>query len=276
MRLINRLALLLVLVFLAGCSSLTPKTYQLEQIHQNYTTEWAEWAPDALSKAKDRPNIENGKGCFKKTLAGIKNYKQTHGYTSGVTEHLTVLEGMIYIQSGKPGMARLLLSEVKDAKEKLKSATGVATRDYFYADCYDELTKGWGAIYQLVKDGIAKKPDDFSGPARDISKKLSEISKETRAAADLDSGGAYVATSAAIFYLWAHFTSPEDSNFSLKDMAKNGKDALKPWLSCDEICSVEKGTYKSEALDWGSRRRYLDWYDYLHEKSGSEAHKPCP
>lgn len=273
----NRFFWLLVLVFLTGCSALTPKTYQLEQIHQNYTAEWAEWSLDALSEAKDRPEIKDGKGHFKKTLAGIKKYKQTYGDTSEAAAHLTVLEGMIYIQSGKPGMARLLSSEVKDAKEQLKSATGVASRDYLFAKCYDELTNGWEAIYQLVKNGASKEVDDFIGPADDISKELRSISKETRAAADLDSGGAYVAASAAIFYLWAHSTSPNDSNFSLKNMAKKGKDVLKPWLSYDEICSVEKGTYKKEEFDWGSRRRYLDWYDYLHEKSGNEAYDPsCP
>lgn len=272
MKFTNRLALLLVLVSLmvlmTGCNALTPKTYQLEQIHQNYTMEWAEWSPLALSLAGANPAIKIGEGSFKKTLAGIKNYKQIYGDASEVAAHLTVLEGMIYIQTGKPGMASLLSPEVIKAREKLKSATSVAARDYLYADCFDELTKGWGAIYQITKEGISKKPEDFIGPAGEISKKLSKISKETRAAADFDSGGAYVATSAAIFYLWAYFTSPEDSNFSLKDMSKKGKDILKPWLSQDEICSVEKGVYKNEEFDWGSRRRYLDWYDYLQKKSG--------
>lgn len=32
--------LLTLLCALAGCAALTPQTYQLEQIHQTYTSEW--------------------------------------------------------------------------------------------------------------------------------------------------------------------------------------------------------------------------------------------
>ena len=42
MKKMNSWALLLILVFLTsliGCGTLTPQTYQLEQIHQNYTAE---------------------------------------------------------------------------------------------------------------------------------------------------------------------------------------------------------------------------------------------
>lgn len=280
MKSMNRIAWLLILVFLTGCSALTPETYQLEQIHQNYTEEWAEWSADDLPIATPNQRIANGKDRFKKTLAGIKNYKQMHSDTIEAA-HLTVLEGMIYLQSGKPGMASLLSPEVKSAREKLKSATGVATRDYLFADCYDELTNGWGAIDQAIKEidtkppiPVSKKPIDFSRPADDISDKLSKISKKTRAAAKLDSGGAYVATSAAIFYLWAYSLSPANPDFNLMDMAKKGENALLPWLSFDEICAVENKTYNEIKFDWGSRRRYLEWYEYLHKKSGAE--RRCP
>ena len=165
-------------------------------------------------------------------------------------------------------MARLLSSEVRNARDKLKFSTDIATRDYIFADCYDELTSCWEAICQLTEEDIAKQPDDFMKLADGIAQKLFEIPKESRAATDLDSGGAYVATSVAIFYLWAHFSSPEDNNFGLKKMAKKGKDVLKPWLSHDEILCVEQGIHKSKQFDWGGRRRYLDWYDFLLKKSG--------
>ncbi len=269
MKLINRLALLLILVSLTGCTVLTPKTYQLEQIHQNYTTEWAE-SVSALPLASPNPTVVDGKGSFTKTLAGIKNYKTEHGDTSKVAAHLTVLEGMIYIQTGKPGMAKLLEPEVKAAREKLKSATGVVTRDYLFADCYEYLTQGWEAI---SKSGIDVIPKDFIDPADKIKEKLNKIPKENRAAADVDSGGAFVATTAAIFYIYAHASDMD--NIKLEDMAKKGKEVLKPWLSKNEICSVEKGIYKKSEFDWGSRFRYMEWYDFLHTGSGRETQESC-
>ncbi|MFC1824188.1 hypothetical protein ACFL9T_15865 [Thermodesulfobacteriota bacterium] len=270
MKLTTRHTLLLVLVFLVGCV-LTPKTYQLEKIHQNYTTEWADWSATSLPAASTNPKIVDGRGRFKNTLAGIKNYRQEHGDTSSMVAHLTVLEGMIYIQSGTPGMAKLLVPEVKEAVPRLKSATGVVTRDYLFAMCYEHLTNGWAAIY---KKGVNVQPVDFSEPADKIKEILNKIPKEKRAEGYVDSGGAYVATSAAIFYLWAHAAAPTKSE--LPDMATKGKAVLKPWLSNHEICAVEKGTYKNQAFEWGGRLRYLEWYDFLHTKSGSVPPEPCP
>ena len=42
MRTAVRFAFVVALVLPAGCNYLTPKTYQLEQIHATYTTEWAQ------------------------------------------------------------------------------------------------------------------------------------------------------------------------------------------------------------------------------------------
>lgn len=269
MKLTARFALLLVLVVLAGCI-LTPKTYQLELIHQNYTTEWIDWSSTSLPAATNNPQVVDGGGHFKNTLAGIKNYKQVHGNTSSIAAHLTVLEGMIYIQSGKPGMAKLLAPEVKEALPRLKSGGGVATRDYIFAMCYDSLTNGWAAIY---KNGVDVTTEDFGKPADNITKKLNEIPKEARAAGDVNSGGAYVATSAAIFYVWAHAAAP--AVIPLKDVATKGKAVLKPWLSDLEICAVEKGTYKNQDFEWGGRLRYLEWYDFLHNKSAGKTTASC-
>lgn len=257
-----RIVLLLLLVFPAGCS-LTPKTYQLEQIHQNYTTEWTEWSSASVPTARIGPVTVDGKGRFKTTLAGIKNYKQRYGNTSKVAAHLTILEGMIYIQSGKPGMAKLLLPDVQEAMPRLKSGTGLFTRDYIFASCFKALTQGWTAIY---KNGVNVKPEDFIGPADRIAKQLKNIPPENRAAGDVDSGGAYVATSAAIFYLWAHAAAPEA--FKRADMAEKGAAVLKPWLSRSEINAVENGTFKNPEFEWGGRLRFMEWYAFLHTEAG--------
>jgi len=270
----NSRVLLLILVFLAslsGCGTLTPKTYHLENIHHKYTDEWSEYSLQALTGPTVTSGINTGNGAFNNTLAGIRNYKKIYGEGSKVAAHLTVLEGMIYIQSGKTGMARLLVTEVRKAKEKLGNSAGIAVRDYIFADCYEELTSGWEAIYQVTIEGIDRKSDNFKNPADGIARKLTAISKDLRAQGDLDSGGAYVATSAAIFYLWAYSAAQGAGNLTLQEMAMKGKDVLEPWLSDDEISCVKQGIYTSKQFDWGSRQRYLDWYDYLLKKSGDSS-----
>ena len=165
---------------------------------------------------------------------------------------------MIYLQSGSPGMAKLLETEVADAEQRLKSPAGVVTRDYIFAKCYPSLVNGWEAIY---KKGVNVVPTDFSNPADTITSALNEIPEEERAAVDVDSGGAYVATSAAIFYVWANAAEPSDE--MKRKMATKGKAVLRPWLSDQERTAVEQGTYKNKDLEWGSRLRYLEWYEWL-------------
>lgn len=250
--------LLTLLCALAGCAALTPQTYQLEQIHQTYTSEWvdAEFPPPS-----QQPGAVNGSGKFTHTLESIRNYKIQYGTDTRAAAHLTVLEGMIYLQSGSPGMAALLEPDVDAAREVLLTTSGVAARDVIIAVSYPYLVEGWS---EIGKGGYDVMIERFTDAADGIADELANIPPDARAAVDVDSGGAYVATSAAIFYTWAGAVNPTPEN--KKAMAIKGEAVLGPWLSERERTAAVDGTFRD--LEWGSRLRYLEWYAWLHDKAG--------
>ncbi len=260
-RFFARLLPLWLLIGLTSCQVITPRTYQLEQIHQTYTKEWVA-AP--VPRAGQSPPVGKGKGAFNATLQSIRNYEAQFGKGTREAAHLTVLEGMIYLQSGAPGMARLLEPEVAAAKDRLMSSGGVATRDYIFADCFPELVDGWSAVWGVNNGDRSVTASDFRAAADGIRDKLAKITPAQRAAAQEDSGGAYVATSGAIFYIWA----ASGGSPPLSEMARAGRDLLDPWLTPTERSSAISGSYKRSDMEWGSRQRFVEWYAYLNANSG--------
>ena len=264
MRYAMRIGILAAVVLATlSCSALTPKTYQLEQIHQTYTAEWAQARlPDPKSATSVQPSET---GSFNATLAAIRNYKAIHGNSDAVAAHLTILEGMIHLQSGHTGMARLLEKDIAEQSANLASASGVMARDRLFAASYPALVDGWDAIFRKSTN-----PKDFTDPADTLVDILSKVSPDQRAAAEVDSGGAYIATSAAIFYLWSH--SIDLAGHPKKEAVAKGAAALKPWMSPLEIEAVEAVEGSTDALserrlDFGSRQRFVDWYAWLYANS---------
>lgn len=258
MRSAIRFAILIALFATLSCSALTPKTYQLEQIHETYTAEWARAKlPDPNTSTPSQPSES---GAFNATLAAIRNYKATHGNADAVAAHLTVLEGMIHLQSGHAGMARLLEKDIKEQSKKLESGSGVAARDKLFAACYPALVNGWDAIFKRSVN-----PKDFTNAADALVKTLGDAKPDERAAAEVDSGGAYIATSAAIFYLWS--SSRDPTGIPKKFAAAKGAAALKPWMSAREVEAAEAGISADQGMNWGSRQRFVEWYAWLHAKS---------
>jgi len=261
MRLVIRITILFALLATLSCSALTPRTYQLEQIHQTYTTEWAQARlpePTINASLAQTSDVQ----AFNATLAAIRNYKAMHGNSDAVAAHLTVLEGMIHLQSGNTGMARLLETDIKEQSARLNSASGVAARDKLFAASYPALVDGWEAIFKQSTVGT-----DFTDAADALVKTLSEVKPDERAAAEVDSGGAYIATSAAIFYLWNSTIDLRPQN-PTKDAATKGAAALKPWMSPIEIAAAEDSeTLSQQGLDFGSRQRFVEWYKWLYSES---------
>ena len=248
MRTITRTTIFAAILLVAGCNLLTPKTYQLEQIHATYTSEWAQAQfPDGNAS---RAAPENGER-FKNTLAAIHNYKRAHGSDTRVAAHLTVLEGMIYLQSGKPGMARLLEDDVANAIKLLKPVRGGVARDYVFAVCYEHLVDGWEAV-----DNLTASEETFFAAADGIREKLEGLKVKDGAAQDVDSGGAYVATCAVIFYRWG---DEVDLNTDKRvEIAKKSKAVLGPWLTTAEKTAASSDDWRKSIRN--DRIRYVSWY----------------
>lgn len=269
MRKNHRLILLVLLALVPACNFLTPRTYDLQRVHETYTEEWA---AQAFPAASGNPALA-AKGSFEKTLTAIRNYKAKYGSDSRVAAHLTVLEGMVYLQSGRPAMAKLVSEDVKAAAEKLKSSAGIATRDFLFAKSFDHLTAGWGAIAATGDDDNPHVPtaDEFRNAADGLVRVL-DAQKDSLAAGDVDSGAAYVANSAAIFYLWEQQLVRDAP---VGPYALKGKQALEPYLTEREKTAVADGDFKDGGYAWGGRLRYLEWYDWL-AKNAAPAPVPAP
>lgn len=249
----------LAILLLADCSTFVAKTYRLEQIHETYTSEWVK---ADLTRPSTSPGVPKATSTFGATLEAIRNYKTQYGADTREAAHLTVLEGMIHLQSGSPGMARLLIPEVETAKGRLRSSGGTATRDSLFAECYPELVAGWSAVFGGNNDDTSVVAKDFLDAAEGIREKLGRIKLRERALANVDSGGAYVATSAVIFYMWA-YQADTGGGPELSDLAARGKEVLEPWLSEAEIRAAKDGSFEKAGMNWGSRERYVAWYAFL-------------
>ena len=105
----------------------------------------------------------------------------------------------------------------------------------------------------------SKKPADFTNAADGIAAKLKDIDTKQRAKSDVDSGGAYVATCAAIFYVWGcevHLPSPAKR----KVAAANIMAVLGPWLDDSEKSAAAKDDFAGHVRN--DRVRFVTWYQW--------------
>ncbi len=193
----------------SGLPKLLPQKQGLEDIHDIYRQEFAELflseqdeAPACLSNlpAADRPS-------FSQTRAAIRAYRVRFGTKEAEAAHLTVLDAMMHLQVGNVGLASLLKSDVEDAKGKLVSKTGRFTRDFLFAEYFESLVEGWQVVCDLTADppkAVDRAAESLETAAEKIGEGLSASAKAGQLAdPDADQGAVYLATTAAIFNVWA-------------------------------------------------------------------------
>jgi hypothetical protein len=255
------------LTLLSGCALLLPRTAALKSVHQTYREEFAHWVVPAPGEQK--PPSAADQPPFVATLQAIRDFRVKYGGDSAEESHLTVLEGMIYLQTGRIGMARLMAPEVRKQIPHLQSGSGLDVRDELFAENFDDLVQGWGEI----NDKFDNDPSTFtewaklSGAARSINERLSQKLQARRlAATDADEGAVYLATTAGIFYDWAYATEKIEN----EGAANTNKLA---WFSesHDLIGKFLSDTEKKAAADTNApasttspgRVRYVEWYGWL-------------
>lgn len=197
-----RLLVVLVFAVLGGCNSLFPKTAALEKIHDAYRYEFARTAlSDAFEKICSNTKLEDS---FPVTRAEINAFRSKYGSDSPEAAHLTVLEGMIYLQMTQFGLARAYQGEVQAAGGKLTSGTGDKVRDALFAENYASLVEGWEATcdgeaaYNNVPLMNAAKALDTA--ATSLQSRLSGYtSKNKLASSEIDQGALYLMASAVQF-----------------------------------------------------------------------------
>ena len=259
----SRLVLLVLLIPLSGCALLFPRTNALKSVHQTYREEFARWVVPAPDQP---PPSAAGQPPFVATLQAIRDFRVRYGGDSAEEAHLTVLEGMIYLQTGRIGMARLIAPDVRKQIPRLQSGSGLDVRDELFAESFDDLIQGWGEINDRFDndDATFTEWQKLSSAARSIDDRLAQKLQAGRlAAADADEGAVYLATTAGIFYDWAYATEkiedPAAANTNKLAWFSQSRDLIGKFLSETE----KKAAADPSAPPAPGRIRYVEWYSWL-------------
>ena len=306
MRTLTRfLIVLLVSAVGAGCPSTTrpilfEQKHALQKVHEAYQTEFVKAFLPGTSRAEgsDVCTPATGDRAFSGTLQAIRAFRvdfkrdpQSTGSSPDLAQrelaHLVVLEAMIFLQSGRPGLAALMKNDVAEAKAQLISSQGAYVRDFMFADNFEDLIAGWEMIcrWSGQRDLHSLQMED---PSRLISaaEHIGERLAAYRAAGKLnhvepDDGAIYLATTAAIFDVWAYKVRHDQCNFAriceegyTTKYFKHGKDLIALHLS-----DTEKRAGSTPDLELrdtlNGRLRYVLWYRFLEDKlRAAEATRP--
>jgi len=248
-------ALIVFIVSLtAGCALLSPKTADLENVHLLYRTEFSASVIPATPNNQKDTACQNNDEAFAQTLRAIRDYQVKYPQTDArIIQHLYVLQAMIYLQSGRPGMARLLQKEYLAKNPNVKGQKTGYTRDALFAANLESLIAGWMAYCMLDKDGGPFHPQKFAAQEQALRTAADEIrsnlqSFETTDPA-ADEGAVYIAASAAMFQMWASKIKGDRCFFG-KECTELGlsKEDLNRACGNDQTCKRTKRTEGIQAM----------------------------
>lgn len=297
MNILKRSGIFVILfLVLAGCT-VFPRTDDLKEVHAVYRKEFtAAKLPTNTPGTRSEARILNSDS-FNETFAAIADYRRNNPDALKQLNHLTVLEGMIYLQTGQFGMAELASNDVKKAGENLTDS-GSAPRDALFAKSYAAMLEGWKEIRSMK---IAGSPTASSLDAeiKTLATAAGRITnnlcsdKDRLKVVEGDQGASYIATTGAIFYYWADFSVSDGCNnevFNKTDRQcseyhknavylANARDLIRPFLPQAvqqnigkfELSQVMINPENKEELGGGIR--YLDYYLRIVKKIQSRVNK---
>ena len=273
-RLLRTAALVILTVsLLPGCATLLPQTSALDKVHDLYRTEFLAAPPPAAqgsSALKGQITNSTNQAAFGRTLAAIQDYRQRHPNKPAELAHLQVLEGLIYLQSYRFNMAKLVSADVTEAAGKLTSAGGYTTRDKLLAENFTNLLNGWRAsVGNASSNEIFLMVHSASNLVTQLAPYGTNNSAKVRYAADKDGGALYVANCAAIFFVRAYDdyvvgNRGVDDPPRKKDWYGSGARALGWFLTDQETNTNASNDFKSGS---DGRLRYIQWYHFLRTAS---------
>jgi hypothetical protein len=250
--------LLLIALFamLWSCATPGPQSAELDRVHENYRREFA-----GLSMPQS-PG-EQPAGDFSDTLRAIREFKASHPGASKEAAHFTVLEGMIYLQTGQIGMARALRDDVAQAAIQLRQESGRHPRDELFALAFDPLLRGWADVHGPRRNNI-----DMLRAGEEISDLL-ERTGSGSGDKDFDEGALYLAASASAFsapYLAGLGDTGSEKEESVRIATRNYK-LIGRYLTPAE----EQDARAGRESPIPGRRRYLRLYRSMWERAGRPA-----
>ncbi len=284
----ERLLVVLILVLLlsaCGCTLIFPKTADLNAVHDTYRMEFTNVRlPAAKELQGDQPKGLDA-GDFKQTLAAIADYRRKYPDMTKELNHLKILEGMIYLQTKQLGMAKLLAKDVQLAGGQLSSSQSTP-RDSLFAETFGDLLNGWRTINEFeTLDTPTTNSSTLVTAAENIQNKLCRI----KAANNLkivqgDQGATYLATTAAIFYLWADHHAQflciveQDHNVCDQDYypatyLDNGRDLVWAFMTPTGRQLTEEESTPTQGQRVQGTPRFTEYYLLLKAKISDRAKK---
>lgn len=271
MKILRRLPLLalvlLLPLLLGGCKAVLPRTAALQSVHEAYRDEFTKFVMIDPNKALTATAPEHGD--FDVTLRRIRDFRASYGEDSPEEAHLTVLEGMIYLQTGRIGMASLISQDVSQKAAKLSSGTGQEVRDKLFAESFKFLVEGWGEIAEQ-NDGDDQLADwsKLREAAVGIETKLNDTNRFKFASAEVDAGGVYLAATAGTFNVWAAQRAREqhqpNADQSRTNWYRESFFVIGRFLGPTERKAAhDESIQKDASPDSLARLRYLYWYAWF-------------
>jgi hypothetical protein len=264
-RAVTLIAILAVTAF-NGCARLSPKTTALKKIHESYRIDFQQFLQQSIPEPTQNPKTPASKQdqpAFAETLREIRDYRLKYGENSQEAAHLKVLEGMIYLQSGQFGMAHLVEPDVSNAQSGLKSGTGAYTRDQLLAMAFPNLLQGWEEVqkqFDTTPGHVGADVAIVEKAADGIKDKLDNLDKTKLAQPEVDEGAIYLATTAAIFYVWVYALRSRQEPNSKPQWFGKGAELIGRYLTDMEKRAAKDATVTNVPA---GRLRYLSWYGFL-------------
>lgn len=220
---ILRMLLVLTLTILAsGCSKELPQSdrAQIAAVQSAYDQEFA--------TALQTNGAVSSQSRFPKTLTLIEQTRNPPPAPE-VAAYLSVLEGMIYLQTDQTGKAALLEDDVARAAGVLKRVSGIATRDVLFAESFGAMVDGREAMIALngisgLSDADQARRGTIATALRNSSDSLTGTLCRERRAGHLaeptgDDGAAMVAGYGATFLATSDVAAQSVCGFEPPDTA---------------------------------------------------------
>lgn len=257
--------LMLVALVTASCAS-----GALRSVHDTYLNEFQasltrENDGSEAAKALDPSNRNQ----FPETLTAISSFRSEYPNSTNAIKHVSVLEAMVYLQSGQYGLARLAAKNAKGMPGDLSTYKDGLIRDQlFLLALTDERGRGLIDVWEMIESTRGFPSLEKANTFEDLGDNLSDLAKRSKAPAH-DEGKTYIAAVAVLCYQWAMegkklavVGTPAEKQRHIKEIeTKYGnlmKDALEPHLT-----DVEKNATDAELQElarWSARYRYVRLY----------------
>lgn len=239
---------LVAVAVLSGCASSS-----LQEVHNTYQNEFQR----QLTSVSPTPGHSDFKAeKFPETFRAITDFRQKHPSLNTANKHLTVLEALIYLQSGRYGQARLAATAAKGMPGSLTTYGGGLSRDELLLQALNKepgLIGGWQMLAQ---------PAPNSAKLGLAAQQLQDLSSSSDSrVVDGDDGRLYLAAVSAM--LWRQQAIVDIFGGANKKETKNRIGAKITAILGPHLTPQEKAASSVDAKalsDWTLRYRYVRLY----------------